>query len=246
MPVSNSATVAPACGRFPDFGKYEAVGDHRAHAEAETEERLPERVEHGSPGERRKVRPEKVRDALHPARQRERADRQQHQDHEQKRHQDFGHPFDPAGDAAPHHQNGQQQEEPREHDGHESTADEFGEDRAARLGVDAASEAPYHGVPQVAQRPTRDHAVEGKNTEARQHAQPADERPQRSRHELFEGSNRVPLGLAPDGQFGPQDGQPDQRDERQVDQHERATTVFSGRVGKAPDVAQANGRAASC
>jgi hypothetical protein len=217
------------------------IGEHGAHADGKREERLRDRVDEGLRRDLAEIRYQDELQAALCAGQRDRARQQHQQDHKQRRHQNLVGGLDALGDAADHDQRGERHEQAGAGDWRQAAADETLEVLRQELGTGRVDGAAAHEE-HVGQRPACDHDVERQDHEARENAHVAHQRPAPAAQRA-EGSDRVPLRGAADDHFCHDQRQPEEQHDGQIDEDEGAAAVLAGDVGKAPDIAEADGRA---
>ena len=217
------------------------VGDHRPDADREREERLPQRDEHRRGRHFREIRSEKEFQSRFAARHQQRVDRQDNQDDEEQRHQDFGRTLDALLHAERDHEVGSQHEQTGVENRPPRIADEGFEEVFVLLGRRVAGDLARGGVYHVFGRPSRNHEIESQNQKCRQHAVVAQKTP--SAVQLPVGAHRIEVRRPSHGEFRDHQRQPQQQYAEDVDDQKGSAAVVSGDVRKPPDVAQPHGAA---
>ena len=103
------------------------------------------------------------------------------------------------------------------------------------------------GTKHIGQRPTRDDTVIGKNQKTRQHPCPTQHNPGTSGiffcGERTHGIHRTLAPTTPYHDLSHHNGNTDHGYTDEINQYESTTTIFTGYIGKFPDISQADSRA---
>ena len=173
-------------------------------------------------------------------RERQGADDDDEQHHEQGRHADLVELLDAAGDAAGHDEKADRHEGDQHADGRRDAGDHRAEGAAVRHALEEAKQVDDDVVDAVAAQDR----VEGHDQERREHREPA-EPGILARHRFVSGDRSL-SGLTAEGKLRGHDDQADEDRQEQIDEQEREAAGFAHLVRKAPDIAEADRRADGC
>ena len=230
------------------LGKVGAVSHHDGHTQRQRVERLGQGNEERLWGDLLRVDGQHVAEALARAGQRRRADKEDDQNEEQRRHADLVELLDAALDALDdderadrHKDKGEEDDRQREEGrARRGVIAEHMIEVAQRVAVDLAG---LGGVAcDVAQHPAADVGVVAGDDERDRPAHPADPGVALVA-ELAEGVDDVRLAGAADGELREHRGHADERHDQQVHEQERSAAALKGLAGELPDIAEAHGGA---
>ena len=188
----------------------------------------------------RRVRFEVVGQPLDRAGERRRAHREQHEQRDERWHERLGDSLDSSPDAAEQHRRRDAEDEEREDDAGRSIGRELGEEVADRLLV--TTDLTGEREPDVGDRPSSNHAVEGQNARAGQHPETTDQPPAGSGANVRERANGRLLGAPTNRQLAEHDRKADEENADQIDEDEGRAAALTDLSWKPPDVSKSDGR----
>ena len=226
-------------------GHVGTVGHDRAHAQTQSEERMPHGGEHAAHRELVHLEAEQEVPALGEIAVYRRIAHQGDQQCEQERHQPTHGYFQPAHHAA-------RDDEHRHRDEHrvpQQDAPWFAQEvveRSAGVCSVGPVELAARQTEDVEHGPAGNHRIEGEDQEPRQHAHPADHRPPSGgASPLLQYTHGIDGALStrsPEHDLRHHHRHADEGDANEVHDDERAAAVLAGDVGELPEVPQTHRR----
>ena len=227
-------------GQIGLTGKVGGIGAEAGGAQAEGEEGLPEGFKQHAPVHSPEIGLEQKLDALRCTRKQTGGHHDDHEQHEERGHEQLGGPLDAVSHTIDNHSVGDENENDGPKDRPQGMGGKLLEIGLHESGV--TTQLSGHRGIEILQAPAGHDGIETEDNHRGEHAHVAYHGPRFAARKIAVGAGGIGRRVPPDDELAHHARYAEQEDAPQIDQDEGRTAVMTGHIGEAPDVAQPHGR----